>query len=66
MMFEEIGGQKICTAGMSGTGDEAHFFRHVAVGGFALDRAAGVVGVPGPFFDAVPTCSGRIDEWHIE
>src|SRR5580704_19273175 len=51
-MFEEIGGPKICSAGVSGAGHEAHVGGHFAVSGFALDCASRVMRIPSPFFYA--------------
>src|SRR6202035_4095488 len=41
---------KIFAARVSGASNEAHVRSHLAVGGFALNGAAGIVWVPSPFF----------------
>ena len=52
MLFQEWLGEKILAAGMAGARDEAHIRRHVAVGGFALDGAAGSIGIVVPLLDS--------------
>src|SRR5580704_4094651 len=52
MMLKKVGGQEICAAGMSGARDKTHVRRHLAVGGFALNRTSRVVAFPTPLFHA--------------
>lgn len=52
MRGEERLGQEIGATGVADAGDQAHVFGHIRIGGFALDGASRVEGLPSPDGDA--------------